>query len=80
MLFAGVLLGYVAYDVRHYLMHSGRLGGRLKAAHMHHHYKDPSAGFGISSALYDILFRTRPSPGRRHARPGAAASGRLKRQ
>ena len=83
MVFGGVLLGYVAYDVSHYLMHSGRLGGRLKVAHMQHHYRDHSAGFGISSALYDALFRTLPTPGRRRRRrvlPGAAAASRWKEQ
>ena len=60
-MFAGMLLGYVSYDCMHYLMHSGLLGGPLKAAHMHHHYMDDSSGYGISSPLFDLVFGTRPA-------------------
>ena len=56
--FAGVILGYVAYDCMHYLMHAGVLGGPLREAHMRHHYKDPGAGFGISSPLFDWALGT----------------------
>lgn len=56
--FAGIILGYVIYDCMHYLMHSGALGGPLKAAHMQHHYVDAAAGFGISSPLFDMLLGT----------------------
>lgn len=57
-MFSGMLLGYVAYDCIHYFQHSGLLGGRLRAVHMHHHYVDPTVNYGISSQIYDILLGT----------------------
>lgn len=62
--FGGMLLGYVAYDCMHYFMHSGVLGGPLKAAHMRHHYVDPTAGYGISSPLFDVMLGTAAVKGR----------------
>ncbi|KAL6779100.1 hypothetical protein ACKKBF_B18755 [Auxenochlorella protothecoides x Auxenochlorella symbiontica] len=61
--FGGLLLGYVRYDCMHYLMHSGRLGGRLKAAHMHHHYSNPEEAFGISGGSLDWVLGTRAAIG-----------------
>jgi sterol desaturase/sphingolipid hydroxylase (fatty acid hydroxylase superfamily) len=58
-IFAGMLGGYVCYDCIHYFIHSGRLGGGLKATHMKHHFASPSAGFGISSPLFDMVFSTK---------------------
>ncbi|KAI7838789.1 hypothetical protein COHA_007404 [Chlorella ohadii] len=58
--FSGVLLGYVAYDCMHYLMHSGHLRGSLRARHMHHHFADDTVAYGISSALWDMVFGTQP--------------------
>lgn len=63
--FAGMGYGYVAYDVVHYMVHhvgASRLPSSLlrdlKHRHMHHHYKDHSRGYGISSVLFDILLGT----------------------
>ncbi|PNW75097.1 hypothetical protein CHLRE_12g496650v5 [Chlamydomonas reinhardtii] len=63
--FAGMGYGYVAYDVLHFMMHHvpstalpGPLLRDLKRRHMHHHYKDHSKGYGISSVLFDILLCT----------------------
>ncbi|EFJ51078.1 hypothetical protein VOLCADRAFT_79982 [Volvox carteri f. nagariensis] len=63
--FAGMGYGYVAYDCLHYMVHHvpgsslpGPLLRDLKRRHMHHHYKDHSKGYGISSVLFDILFFT----------------------
>lgn len=57
-IFGGMLLGYVSYDCLHYFMHSGLLGGPLKASHMRHHYMNPTAGYGISSPLFDWMLGT----------------------
>ncbi|PNH10880.1 Fatty acid 2-hydroxylase 1 [Tetrabaena socialis] len=63
--FAGMGYGYVAYDCLHYMVHHvprGALPGPLlrdlKRRHMHHHYRDHSRGYGISSVLFDILLCT----------------------
>lgn len=60
--FAGILFGYVRYDVMHYLMHAGWLGGALKSAHMRHHYVDASRGFGISGSAMDWLLASAARP------------------
>ncbi len=62
-LFAGFILGYLAYDMIHYATHhwpmrSGYLK-YLKRYHMQHHYKTPGQRFGVSSPLWDIVFGTR---------------------
>eukprot|EP00051_Salpingoeca_urceolata_P029414 m.6745 g.6745 ORF g.6745 m.6745 type:complete len:305 (-) comp2718_c0_seq1:114-1028(-) len=59
---AGALLFYVLYDLTHYYIH---FGGKklfwlnaLKQAHMDHHYRDCSKGFGISNQFWDMPFGT----------------------
>jgi len=59
---AGFLIGYLTYDLTHYATHhfpmrSGYLK-YLKRYHMMHHYKDPDARFGVSSPIWDFVFRT----------------------
>jgi dihydroceramide fatty acyl 2-hydroxylase len=70
--FAGIILGYVAYDCMHYLMHAGALGGPMREAHMRHHYRDPRSGFGISSPLFDWALGTAPGGAQGGARRAAA--------
>lgn len=64
---AGLLLGYVAYDMTHYHVHHRkcrtRWGKWLKAWHLAHHHKHPDAMYGVSSPLWDFVFRT-GRPGR----------------
>ena len=60
---AGFLCGYLVYDLLHYAMHhaqfrSGSWLYRLKRHHMQHHFSNPSRGFGVSSPLWDKVFRT----------------------
>jgi sterol desaturase/sphingolipid hydroxylase (fatty acid hydroxylase superfamily) len=60
--FPGFLLGYLIYDMLHYAMHhynfkSGMMK-RIKQHHMLHHYNDPEKGFGVSSSLWDEIFRS----------------------
>jgi sterol desaturase/sphingolipid hydroxylase (fatty acid hydroxylase superfamily) len=61
--FGGFLHGYLAYDLLHYFIHRGRLptrvGRYLRHYHLAHHYKSPDRQFGVSSPLWDIVFRTR---------------------
>lgn len=58
--FAGFLLGYLIYDECHYAMHHANfksgLFKRIKDHHMLHHYADPDRGFGVSSAIWDVIF------------------------
>ncbi|MFY0654156.1 MAG: sterol desaturase family protein [Cyclobacteriaceae bacterium] len=60
--FAAFLLGYLVYDLGHYAMHhfklKGKFWGAIKDHHMRHHYVDPENGFGVSSPLWDVIFRS----------------------
>jgi sterol desaturase/sphingolipid hydroxylase (fatty acid hydroxylase superfamily) len=63
-LFAGFLLGYLIYDYMHYYLHhfvpKSALGKRLREQHMRHHFQDHRYGYGVSSPIWDAVFRTLP--------------------
>jgi len=65
-LLAGTTTGYLAYDWIHYYTHhfrpTTRLGKFLRRYHMEHHFKDQKTHFGISSPLWDLVFRTYSKP------------------
>jgi sterol desaturase/sphingolipid hydroxylase (fatty acid hydroxylase superfamily) len=60
--FPGFILGYLFYDLSHYAIHhfnfKGNLWKRIKQHHMLHHYQDPDKGYGVSSPLWDKIFRS----------------------
>jgi sterol desaturase/sphingolipid hydroxylase (fatty acid hydroxylase superfamily) len=60
--FPGFLVGYLIYDMMHYAMHhynfKSTLGKKIKQHHMLHHYSDSTKGYGVSSALWDKIFRS----------------------
>jgi 4-hydroxysphinganine ceramide fatty acyl 2-hydroxylase len=60
--FAGLVFGYVCYDMLHYATHHFSMKRGLwlwlKQYHLRHHYKDDDVGFGISSPLWDFVFGT----------------------
>ncbi len=72
--FGGLLAGYLVYDYTHYHLHHHTprtdLGRRLREQHMRHHFQDHRYGFGVSSPLWDHVFRTLPR-NRRSDRPAA---------
>ena len=78
---AGLLLGYLCYDMIHYATHHFSMKRGvwlwLKQYHMRHHYKDDHVGYGVSSPLWDFVFRTRTNQeaGLEHP-PDEVASGR----
>jgi sterol desaturase/sphingolipid hydroxylase (fatty acid hydroxylase superfamily) len=63
-LFAGFIAGYLFYDYTHYYVHhfvpKSDLGKRLREQHMRHHFQDHRFGYGVSSPLWDVVFRTLP--------------------
>lgn len=63
-LFAGFIGGYLFYDYTHYYVHHfvprSAFGRRLREQHMRHHFQDRRYGFGVSSPLWDVVFRTLP--------------------
>lgn len=62
--FAGFVAGYLCYDGTHYAVHhfkqTSRIGKFVKRHHMLHHHMDHDGGFGVSSPLWDVIFRTMP--------------------
>ena len=59
---SGLLAGYLVYDLSHYISHHGTTGNSwfrfLHRYHLAHHHRDPDAMFGVSSPLWDLVFRT----------------------
>jgi sterol desaturase/sphingolipid hydroxylase (fatty acid hydroxylase superfamily) len=70
--FAGFVLGYLAYDTIHFLVHHTTPRSRvllyLKKKHYRHHYGDSLRDYGVSTPLWDFLFGT-AGRGRRASRP-----------
>jgi sterol desaturase/sphingolipid hydroxylase (fatty acid hydroxylase superfamily) len=62
---AGFVIGYMTYDLMHYYVHHGRpkhrLLRKLQGHHMSHHFNKRYADkrYGVSSPLWDVVFRTR---------------------
>jgi dihydroceramide fatty acyl 2-hydroxylase len=63
-LFGGFIFGYLAYDYTHYYVHhfvpKSDLGKKLREQHMRHHFQDHRFGYGVSSPIWDAVFRTLP--------------------
>jgi len=59
---AGFVFGYMVYDCSHYAIHHFKprwaVFKRLKAHHMNHHFNQPGRKFGVSTTLWDHVFRT----------------------
>ena len=62
--FAGLVTGYVGYDMLHYSIHHfplrGPLLSYLRKHHMQHHAVTWDKRFGISSPVWDRVFGTEP--------------------
>jgi 4-hydroxysphinganine ceramide fatty acyl 2-hydroxylase len=60
--FPGFIIGYLVYDISHYAIHhfnfKGNFWKKIKQHHMLHHYQDPTKGYGVSSPLWDKIFRS----------------------
>lgn len=60
--FAGFIAGYLVYDMTHYALHHATFDNgfwrEIKNHHMIHHYQDAENGFGVSSKIWDYVFRT----------------------
>lgn len=66
-LFAGLAIGYVTYDLLHFAAHHNKpktaLGRYLRSYHLVHHFKTPKRRYGVTSPLWDYVFRTAPEEG-----------------
>jgi sterol desaturase/sphingolipid hydroxylase (fatty acid hydroxylase superfamily) len=62
--FAGFLVGYLFYDMTHFHIHHHRATNRLSLAlrryHYRHHFQQSSRGYGVTSPVWDRVFRTNP--------------------
>jgi dihydroceramide fatty acyl 2-hydroxylase len=60
--FAFFMVGYLVYDYVHFALHRlrprTRLGAFLRRWHLRHHFVAPDASWGVSSPLWDYVFRT----------------------
>lgn len=69
--FAGLLIGYLFYDMLHYATHHLPMKRGvwlfLKRYHLRHHFQDDHTGYGVSSPLWDHVFRTTATPPARAA-------------
>lgn len=58
------LVGYLCYDYIHYATHhfpmTSKVGRYLKKYHLQHHFKKEHARYGVSSPLWDYVFKTAP--------------------
>lgn len=59
---------YVTYEVIHRRAHThrgfGSYGRFLRRHHFHHHFGNPRSNHGVTSPLWDLVFRTQETPGR----------------
>lgn len=63
---AGLMTGYVLYEFIHLHCHAGWHVPGLRALaryHRSHHYGRWDRAFGVTSPLWDLIFRTTPQPG-----------------
>jgi hypothetical protein len=59
---SGVALGYLIYDLTHWIVHraplKSKIGRFLRTYHLQHHYSTPERRFGVSTPFWDYVFRT----------------------
>jgi sterol desaturase/sphingolipid hydroxylase (fatty acid hydroxylase superfamily) len=62
LLMSGLIAGYLAYEVFHFAIHRSRrwrwLLRPLIRHHLYHHHKDASRCYGVTTPLWDWVFRT----------------------
>ncbi|NNF02604.1 MAG: fatty acid hydroxylase [Bacteroidia bacterium] len=61
---SGFMSGYASYLMVHYIVHAWKPPKNffkiLWINHAIHHYQNPNVAFGVSSPLWDVIFRTLP--------------------
>ena len=62
--FAGLVVGYVWYDLTHYYLHHAApttaAGKWLRRYHLVHHFQTPDRRYGITTPIWDWVFGTYP--------------------
>jgi len=63
VILAGIWTGFLYYESVHYRVHFSLSGsglvGRQRRAHFYHHFTNNKRCFGVTSPLWDYVFRTR---------------------
>ena len=72
-IFAGLLAGYLVFIAVHHAVHRWPIGPRsplyaIKLRHMTHHRQE-TCNFGVTTAVWDVVFRTQAKPLRRETSP-----------
>lgn len=59
---AGFMSGYLFYDLTHYAIHHFPMRSAfwlaIKNHHIKHHFQDPTKGYGVSSPIWDYVWKT----------------------
>jgi sterol desaturase/sphingolipid hydroxylase (fatty acid hydroxylase superfamily) len=67
---AAFLVGYLCYDYIHYATHhfamTSKVGKFLRKYHLQHHYSGERSKYGVSSPLWDYIFKTVSGPKEDH--------------
>lgn len=70
VIMAYFLIGYLCYDYIHYATHhfamTSPIGRYLRKYHLQHHYSGEKSKYGVSSPLWDIIFKTTTGPKDQH--------------
>lgn len=63
LVLAATVAGYLFYEALHVRMHSPVAGGKLlrvlRKHHFYHHFADDSRCYGVTSPIWDYVFRTK---------------------
>jgi len=57
----GFAAGYLSYDLIHFYIHQDHVRGVfkwLRRYHLQHHFSVPDRQFGVSTPIWDYVFRT----------------------
>jgi len=69
--FGGFALGYLVYELIHYRAHFSRprtrVGSSLRRRHLQHHFARSDRWYGVSSPIWDYVFRTHVPARRKNA-------------
>lgn len=70
VIMAYFLIGYLCYDYIHYATHhfamTSKVGKFLRKYHLQHHYAGEKSRYGVSSPLWDYIFKTATGPKEDH--------------
>src|ERR1700693_6405486 len=64
----GIVAGFLSYEFLHYRMHFVRplceFEDRIRTRHLAHHFREPTAIFGVTNRIWDRAFGSEPDDAR----------------